>query len=134
MRKVLVPERVRTINGSFAVIEHRFLRHGFWTTLGHHELLLYFFLILVGDRQGLSFYSYDKICSLLAISVDDYILARNNLIDKDLLAFDGTFFQVLALPAAPVHHRKLLQDKENMAREDPATIYRVIKQSLEKRT
>jgi hypothetical protein len=81
-----------------------------------------------------SFYSYDKICSQLAISVDDYILARNNLIDKDLLAFDGTFFQVLALPEGPVHHRKLLQDKEDMAREDPATIYRVIKQSLEKRT
>ncbi len=55
MRKALVPARVRSINGSFAAIEHRFLRHGFWATLGHHELLLYFFLILVADRQGLSF-------------------------------------------------------------------------------
>ena len=101
MRKALVPQRVRAINGSFAAIEHRFLRHGFWATLGHHELLLYFFLILVADRQGLSFYSYDKICSLLVISVDDYILARDSLIDKDLLAFDGTFFQVLSLPPEP---------------------------------
>lgn len=134
MRKALVPQRVRSINGSFAAIEHRFLRHGFWTTLGHHELLLYFFLILVADRQGLSFYSYDKICSLLTISVDDFILARNSLIDKDLLAFDGTFFQVLSLPAEPVRHSKLLQNKEDMVREDPATIYRVIKQSLESRT
>lgn len=134
MRKALVPGRVRSINGSFAAIEHRFLRHGFWTTLGHHELLLYFFLILVADRQGLSFYSYDKICSLLTITIDDYILARNSLIDKDLLAFDGTFFQVLSLPESPVHHSKLLQDKDVMVREDPATIYRVIKQNLEKRT
>lgn len=134
MRKALVPQRIRTINGSFAAIEHRFLRHGFWTTLGHHELLLYFFLVLVADRQGLSFYSYDKICSQLAISVDDYILARNNLIDKDLLAFDGTFFQVLSLPADPVHHSRLLHDKEDMAREDPATIRRVIRKSLEGRT
>jgi hypothetical protein len=134
MRKALVPQRVRTISGSFATIEHRFLRHGFWTTLGHHELLLYFFLILVADRQGLSFYSYDKICSLLTISLDDYILARDNLIDKDLLAFDGTFFQVLSLPTEPVQHSRLLQDKKDMVKEDPATIYRVIKQSLEKRT
>ena len=134
MRKALVPQRIRTISGSFATIEHRFLRHGFWTTLGHHELLLYFFLVLVADRQGLSFYSYDKICSLLTISLDDYILARDSLIDKDLLAFDGTFFQVLSLPAEPVQHSRLIQDKEDMIKEDPATIYRVIGQSLERRT
>ena len=60
MTNPLVSHRVRSINGSFAFIEHRFLRHGFWASLSHHELLLYFFLILVADRQGLSFYSYDK--------------------------------------------------------------------------
>lgn len=134
MRKALVPQLIRTINGSFATIEHRFLRHVFWTTLGHHELLLYFSLILVADRQGLSFYSYDKICSLLTISLDDYILARNGLIDKDLLPYDGTFFQVLSLPAEPVQHSRLLKDKVDMVREDPATICRVIRQSLERRT
>lgn len=131
MRKPLVNQRVRTINGSFAFIEHRFLRHGFWTDLSHHELLLYFFLILVADRQGLSFYSYDRICSVLAISLDEYINARNSLIEKDLLAFDGTFFQVLSLPAEPMRRKRLLQDREDMTREDPATIQRIIRQSLE---
>ena len=126
MRNPLVSHRVRSINGSFAFIEHRFLRHGFWASLGHHELLLYFFLVMVSDRQGLSFYSYDKICSLLAISVDEYILARDNLINKDLLAFDGTFFQVLSLPPEPVRLSQLLQNKEDMEREDPATIHQLI--------
>lgn len=133
MRKPLLSDRVRTINGSFAFIEHRFLRHGFWATLSHHELLLYFFLILVGDRQGLSFYNYDKICSLLAVDLDSYIMARDLLIQKDLLAFDGTFFQVLTLPAEPVRHNRLLFDEEDMEREDPATISRMIKQSLERK-
>ncbi|MCP4405728.1 MAG: hypothetical protein GY801_51550, partial [bacterium] len=95
---------------------------------------LYFFLILVGDRKGLSFYSYDKICSILAIDVDSYIMARDLLIQKDLVAFDGTFFQVLALPAEPVRYNWLLYDKEDMKREDPATISQIIRQSLEKRT
>ncbi len=126
MRNPLVSHRVRSINGSFAFIEHRFLRHGFWASLSHHELLLYFFLVLVADRQGLSFYSYDKICSLLAISVDEYILARDSLINKDLLAFDGTFFQVLSLPPEPVRLSQLLQNKEDMEREDPATIHQLI--------
>jgi len=126
MRKLLVSTRVRSITGSFAFIEHRFLRHGFWAGLSHHELLLYFFLVLVADRQGLSFYSYDKICSLLTINVDEYILARDSLINKDLLAFDGTFFQVLSLPAEPVRLSRLLQDKEDMVREDPATVHQLI--------
>lgn len=127
MRNPLVSNRVRQINGSFAFIEHRFLRHGFWATLGHHELLLYFFLVLVSDRQGLSFYSYDKICSLLAISVDEYIMARDSLINKDLLAFDGTFFQVLSLPRSPVNQStKLLKNRDDMETSDPATIGQII--------
>jgi hypothetical protein len=97
----ILPHRLRKLQGSFAAIEHRFLRGGFFAQLGHHELLLYFFLTLVADRQGLSYYSYDKICSLLAITVDEYIVARDCLIDQDLIAFDGHLFQVLSLPATP---------------------------------
>lgn len=130
MRDPLVSKRVRKIKGSFAFIEHRFLRHGFWASLSHDELLLYFFLILVADRDGLSFYPYDKICSLLTIDVDAYILARNSLIDKDLLAFDGTFFQVLSLPTEVIHTSHLLRDKADMKREDPATIHQIIKTAL----
>jgi len=63
--KILCPNRVRRITGSFAFIEHRFLRDGFWENLTHRELLLYLFLLLVADRNGVSYYSYDKIYSLL---------------------------------------------------------------------
>jgi len=131
MRNLLVSNRVRQINGSFAFIEHRFLRHGFWASLGHHELILYFFLVLVSDRQGLSFYSYDKICSLLVINVDEYIMARDNLINKDLIAFDGTFFQVLSLPRTPVDlATRLLKTRNDMATSDPATIGQIIRRQF----
>jgi hypothetical protein len=127
----LCPERVRKITGSFAFIEHRFLRDGFWTSLGQHELLLYMFFVLVGDRNGLSYYSYDKICTLLQFSLDDYIVARNALIHKDLIAFDGHLFQVLSLPPAPVRERpRPLQSPPQMEQADPATIRRLIRDSL----
>jgi len=74
-KKPLCPQRVRRITGSFAFIEHRFLRDGFWAGLGQHELLLYLFLVLVADREGLSYYSFDKICTLLGISTDEYLYA-----------------------------------------------------------
>jgi hypothetical protein len=98
-KKVLVPNRIRRIEGGFSFIPHRFLTDGFLSSLHHNEILLYFFLILASDRYGLSFYSYDAMCSLLELSVDEYIEARDGLIKKDLIAFDGTLFQVLDLPA-----------------------------------
>jgi len=97
-KQPLNPKRVRRINGSFAFIEHRFLRDGFWASLEPHQLLLYLFLILVADRNGLSYYSFDKICTLVGLSLDEYIEARNTLIAKDLIAFNGHLFQVLSLP------------------------------------
>lgn len=63
-------------------------------------MLLYFFLVLVADRDGLSFYNYDKICQHLQLEVDDYIQARNRLLRKELIAFDGNRFQLLTLPQA----------------------------------
>ncbi len=93
------PDRIRRIGGSFAFIEHAFLRNGYWSTLTHSELLLYFFLILVSDKEGLSYYGYEKICAFLQIRLDQYLSARNSLIEKNLIAFDGTLFQVLSLPS-----------------------------------
>lgn len=119
----LEPDRIRKITGSFAFIEHRFLHDGFWGSLDHHQLLLYLFLIIVADRNGLSYYSYDKICTLLRISVDEYILARDALIDQDMIAFDGYLFQVLSLPEKVTRSvSKTLKTQEQMQKHDPATI------------
>ncbi len=129
----ICPQRVRKITGSFAFIEHRFIRNGFFSSLSHLELLLYVFLVLVGDRNGISYYSYDKICTVLRICVDEYILARNGLIKKDLIAFDGQIFQVLSLPEQPeIPIRKPLRP-EDMDQKDPATIHQIIRESLDGR-
>ena len=126
---ILCPDRIRKINGTFGFIEHRFLKEGFFFTLTHCELLLYLFLVLVADRHGLSFYSYDKICTLLRISVDEFILARDGLIEKDLIAFDGRTFQLLSLPE-PRAQPPSLKGHEKMKDKDPATIHQQIIRSL----
>jgi hypothetical protein len=132
-RVPLVPERVRRLKGSFAAIEHRFLRDGFWQSLSHQELLLYFFLVLVGDRDGVSFYSYDRIMTLLEFRLDEYIQARDALITKDLIAFDGHLFQVLSLPQAPIFPPvRLLKTPDDMMDKDPAIIHRTICEALGK--
>lgn len=130
----LVPERIRRIDGqSFAFLPHRFLRDGFMCSLSADEQRLYLFLVLAADRSGMSYYHYDRICSILEMVGDDYIDARNGLIKKDLIAFDGSRFQVLSLPAKPVYSiaqptRARAQVDDN---EDPATIRATILGSLE---
>jgi len=105
-REPIRADRVRGVDGQgFAFIPNRFLREGFFVSLTPDEQRLYVLLVLAADRRGLSFYHYDSICSLLEIPVDDYVDARDGLIEKDLVAYDGTRFQVLSLPASPVARR-----------------------------
>jgi len=123
-KRILNPGRIRRISGGFSYIPHRFLTGGFLASLDQKELLLYLFLVLASDRYGLSYYSYDMICSLMQLTLDEYIEARDGLLKKDLISFDGKIFQVLDLPAAPRHVAL-------PPCEDSAMVARMIRQSLE---
>jgi hypothetical protein len=123
-KRILNPGRVRQIAGGFSYIPHRFLTDGFLATLEQKEILLYLFLILVSDRYGLSYYSYDMICSLMQLTLGEYIEARDGLLKKDLISFDGKIFQVLDLPA----HPSCVQSSSS---EDPAMVAQIIRQSLQ---
>jgi hypothetical protein len=129
-KQPILSDRVRKIDGSFSFIPHRFLTQNFFSSLGQHELLLYFLLVLVGDRQGLSYYSQDRLRVLLRMDIDDFIIARNNLIEKSLIAFDGFMFQVLSLPEKPPPPAKPLVSRQDFENSDPFTIRQLITESL----
>lgn len=124
----IVADRVRRIGkDGFAFIPNRFLRDGFFAALRADELLLYLLLVMAANRGGLSYYHYDSLCDLLRWPVERYLTARNNLIEKDLIAFDGTRFQVLELPNTPPSPDSALTDAEAFAEHDPATICALIR-------
>ena len=100
-KKIINLERIRQINGGFSFIPHRFLTDGFFSSLNQPELLLYFFLVLAADKNGLSYYSYERICESIDMELDEYLIARDGLLNNDLIAFDNNVFQVLELPAKP---------------------------------
>lgn len=130
-RAPIVPDRIRRIDGqSFAFLPHRFLREGFLSALSPKELRLYVFLVLAADRNGLSFYGFERICSALEVDLDDFLDARNGLIDKDLVAFDGTRFQVLSLPPRPVLKPSRPLRSRHDVDDDPATVRQAIRDSL----
>lgn len=100
------PDRIRRIDGSFSWIDHRIISGGFLCSMTKHEILLYFFLVLVGDKNGISFYGYDKICNILKIVPDEFVNAWKNLVNKSLIAYEDGRFQVLQIP----NNRYLLED------------------------
>lgn len=129
-KKVLAADRIRRIDGGFSFIPHRFLTDGFLKTLSQQQLLLYIFLVLAADRYGLSFYSYDRICSFLHMTLEQYTAARDGLIEKDLIAFDGTLFQVLSLPAGPARGSMNITGGQLKGGRTPAAIGPIIAQLL----
>jgi len=128
----LVPDRIRKIEGGFGFIPTRFLTGGYFASLSQHEKLIYFLLVLAGDRDGLSYYSQDKMSSLLELSLDEFLEARNGLIRKSLLAFNGLIFQVLSLPAKPLESitKRELKTKEDFLENDRLSIRQYLNKSL----
>jgi hypothetical protein len=96
------PERIRSIRGSFSWIDHRFLRQGFDQGLTRLEKLFYFVLIAVSNRDGVSFYSDERLWEILEIRHGHELTgARDELVARDLIAFDDGVYQVLDLPPGP---------------------------------
>jgi hypothetical protein len=94
------PDRRRSIRGSFSWVDHRFLREGFDQGLTRLEKLLYFMLVAVSNRDGVSFYSDARLAELLDIRFPHELDgARKELVARDLIAYEGGIYQVLELPA-----------------------------------
>jgi hypothetical protein len=109
-RKVvpLVPDpgRIRRIQGSFAWLDHRLIRDGHLDRLSVTDMAVYLFLVLVADRNGVSFYRKDVISKRLGIDWDQFEESKARLLERGMIAFrpfvsgdvDG-FYQVLPLQA-----------------------------------
>lgn len=105
---IVQPHRVRKIEKSFAWIDHRLIRNGYLAAMTHPDQSLYLFLVLVADRNGVSFYRKEKICDLLGLDLAQFQIARDRLIDLKLIAFEpysafspNGFYQVLPVDGTP---------------------------------
>jgi hypothetical protein len=102
------PQRLRSIQHSFAWIDHRLLRSGFLQTMTHQDQGLYLFLALAADRNGVSFYRKEKACNILGLDFGEFEVARDRLIDIGLIAFQtysalsvNGFYQLLPVDGRP---------------------------------
>jgi hypothetical protein len=104
-KRILLADRLRRPPATgWSWVDRRFLReHGDY--LSRDATLLYLFLAAVADRHGLSFYSDHTLSSRLHLSPQAVAQARQELLDRDLIAHQLPLAQVLSLPAAGVHRK-----------------------------
>jgi hypothetical protein len=96
-KQVLLPDRVRRPPAEgWSWIDRRFLRD-YASRLSHDAILLYFFLVAVSDKHGLSFYRDATIAVRLRISEQAVVRAREELVTEDLVAYRVPLTQVLSL-------------------------------------
>jgi len=91
-------ERVRRIPDSFSWIDRRIIHLNILPYLTKNEKVLYFFLVTVGNRDGVSFYGPRKLCMHTGLSVEEIKAARVGLEEMDLAVYRFPFYQVLSLP------------------------------------
>lgn len=106
------PQSIRKIDGSFAWLDHRLMKNGFIEVLTADDLLLYVFLVLVADRNGVSFYRKETICQKISLDFHQFEIARDRLISMRLIAFEAYsicspngHYQILPIRGSPPDFR-----------------------------
>src|SRR5437660_682675 len=99
-KRILDARHVRQIREGFSWIDRRFVRDEWIDRLSLEEGALYFFLVAVADKDGLSFYSDGRIATTVKLDRDRLAHARARLVELGLLAWECPLYQVLELPAS----------------------------------
>lgn len=79
---------------SYSIIDHNFLHLGYLHRLSHKSLILYLFLVIVGDKDGRSFYSERTIMEILRLGQKELYQARQELLKEDLIDYRSPYWWV----------------------------------------
>jgi len=104
-KRILVRERLRRPPATgWAWIDRRFLsEHA--EHLSRDAVLLYFFLSAAADKHGLSFYADSTLAVRLRLPRPALDQAREELLQRDLIAHQPPLTQVLSLPRNDVRRQ-----------------------------
>jgi hypothetical protein len=92
-RQPVFPDRVRAFPKHFAWVDHRLRDH--LGRLSLEEIALLFFLHLVADKYGCSYWSDPSIAKRLSVQAGAVAEARLGLVRKGLVAYRYPLYQIL---------------------------------------
>jgi hypothetical protein len=97
-KRILRSDRVRhPPREGFSWIDRRFM-HRFAPDLHREAVFLYLFLSAVSDKSGLSYYKDETIAERIGMETRCLCRSRQELVHRDLIAYEPPLYQVLSLP------------------------------------
>ena len=85
---------------SYSIVDHALLHGSYFHTLSHQALSLYLFFVVVGDRDGKSYYSGESLGRILRMTDHELCLALQSLVEVGLIHYQRPYCTVLELTAA----------------------------------
>jgi hypothetical protein len=79
---------------SYSIIDHQILHGGYLNRLSHESMIMYLFLVVVGDRQGRSFHAERSVVEILRLSGQELDHARRELKSEGLISYRKPYWQV----------------------------------------
>ena len=70
---------------SYSIVDHELYHGGYLHRLSHEAMALYLFLVVVGDREGRSFYGEATLQQILRLDAAALALARSALMGEGLI-------------------------------------------------
>jgi hypothetical protein len=98
----LEPRRVRYPRGAWGWVDLRIVTEGHLSLLDQGAALVYLFLCAVGNREGISFWSRDRMARTLKLPLEAVEAALRALVAADLIAATERVVQVLPVQARVV--------------------------------
>lgn len=89
LNNLKVPNKIGTMRRakSYSIIDHQILHGGYLHRLSHDAMILYLFLVVVGDREGRSFYADTTIIDILRLDREELEAARLELETEGLIYY-----------------------------------------------
>ena len=97
VKHVLRPERLRQVPEQFSWVDQALVQRHFIDRCDARAAALYLFLVTVSDAQGLSYYGEATLTARLRLSTEELDVARQQLLQIELVAYQAPLYQVLAL-------------------------------------
>jgi hypothetical protein len=82
---------------SYSIVDHLLLHGGYLRRLSVSAMSLYLFLVVVGDRDGRSFYSEVNIMEILRLPEEELAAARLQLMEEGLIDYQRPHWWVKTL-------------------------------------
>jgi hypothetical protein len=79
---------------SYSIIDHKVFHEGYLHRLSHESLILYLFLVIVGDKDGRSFYGEGAIRGILRLGEEEFYQARIELLKEDLIDYQSPYWWI----------------------------------------